>query len=140
MSSNISPRQRILIIVLMVLGIVFTAFFGWRALHALRRFHGHRPPPPGQVETDVELIRDWMTIPFIAHTYGLPPEALFKAVDIAEKENRKKSLDEINRQYFPEQEDFVITRIQQAILAFQQHAPLPPIPDPPPGAPVLPTP
>ncbi len=90
MSSNISPRQRILIIVLIALGILFTAFFGWRAFHALNRINGRRPAPPGHVETDVESMRGWMTIPFIAHTYGLPDEALFKALEIPEKENAAK--------------------------------------------------
>jgi hypothetical protein len=61
MSSHSRFLQRIFVIGLIVIGILFTAFFGMRALHAFRKFNGHPPPPPGKVETDVELIRDWMT-------------------------------------------------------------------------------
>ena len=69
MSSKARPQQRILVIGLIVIGILFTAFFGMRALHAFKKFSGLRPPPPGEVETDIELIRYWMTISFISKTH-----------------------------------------------------------------------
>jgi hypothetical protein len=78
MPSNTSTGQRALVISLIILGILFTAFFGMRAFHAFRKFNGHRPPPPGKVETDVELIRDWMTIPFISRMYQVSPEVIFE--------------------------------------------------------------
>src|SRR6185503_20976703 len=82
-----ASRQRALITILIVIGSVIVGFFGWRTLHAFREFRGHRPPPPfapdaAQVETDVELIRDWMTISYISRTYEVPPKILFDALGI----------------------------------------------------------
>lgn len=122
------------------LGVLIVLVFGFRLAHALRRWGGPPHPQPRATTTDVQLIRDWMTVPYIAHTYGVPDQFLFKALEIPEQVNRKKNLVDINNKYFPGQEGFVITRIQQAILAFQEHAPLPPLTVSPPDAPSVPTP
>jgi len=108
-------------------GVIIILLFGFRLAHIIRR--GALPPhlQPMAASTDVTLIRDWMTVPYIARTYGLPDRALFEALNIPEKENRKKSLAEINEEYFPEEDGFVLARVQEAILAFQANAPLPPI-------------
>jgi hypothetical protein len=125
MSSNAPPKQRALVIGLIVVGIVFTAFFGMRVFHAFRKFNGHRPPPPGEVETDVELIRDWMTVPFISHMYHIPDEIIFEALEISPKNNRDKSLMDLNQEYYPDTDGFVIDLVKTTILAHQP----PPIPD-----------
>ena len=122
------------------LGLVIVLFFSFRIVRVIRHWNGPLHPQPRATTTDTTLIRDWMTIPYIARTYGVPDHILFKALEIPEQENRKKSLIDINNQYFPEQEGFVITRIQQAILEFQAQAPLQPPPDSPPNAPAVPTP
>jgi hypothetical protein len=130
MSSNMNSRQRMLIIVLMGLGILFTAFFGWRAFHALKRFNGHRPPPQGHLETDVELIRDWMTVPFISRMYRVHEEIIFESLDIPGKENRDKSLKDLNREYYPEADGIVLEKVKATIFANQ--------PPPTPRVPVAP--
>lgn len=112
-------QQRILVVVLVLIGLLITVFFGMRALHALRRFNGHRPPPPGKVETDVELIRDWMTVPFISRMYRVPDEIIFQALGIPPKNNRDKSLLDLNREYYPDTEGFVIAQVKSTILAHQ---------------------
>jgi hypothetical protein len=114
-------------------------FFGLRTVHAFRQFHGHRPPPPfatRPVETDVTLIRDWMTIPFIAKMYHVRPHILYEALDIPEQGNREKSLKQLNEEYFPEVEGIVLEKIKAAVLAALANQPRPePIP---PDTPVLP--
>ena len=119
MSSKTRPGQRILVIGLIIIGILFTAFFGMRALHAFRKFNGHRPPPPNKIETDVELIRDWMTIPFISRMYQVPPEVFFEALNIPPQKDHDKSLKILNEEYFSDQNGFVLSQVKETILAYQ---------------------
>jgi len=128
MSAKVSKKQRALVIGLIALGILFTAFFGMRALHAFKKFDGHRPPPPGRpgkVETDVELIRGWMTVPFIAELYRVPEPALFDALKISpDEETREKSLRDLNREYYPDADSFVLDTVKATVEKLQ-----PPTPD-----------
>ena len=131
-------QQRILIISLIVIGVVIVGFFGLRTFHAFRQFRGHRPPPfaPGanaqQVETDVELIRDWMTISYIQHAYHMPPKLLFETLGIPPKGNDKKSLAQLNKEYFPNEDGIVLEKVKAAVLVNQ--------PPPIPTVPITPTP
>jgi len=126
-------KQRALTIGLIVLGIVIVGFFGIRAIHAFRHIRdgkfgpGHPPPPPSQ--TDVELIRDWMTIAYISRAYGVPDHMLFNELKIPEQGNLKKSLKTLNDRYYPNQAGFVLAEIKKAI---DNHRP--------PAPPVTPTP
>ena len=130
MPSNATRKQRALVIGLIVVGIVFTAFFGMRVLHAFRKFNGHRPPPPGEVETDVELIRDWMTVPFVSRMYRVPEKNLFDAIGIPPFSNHDKSLKDINQDYYPNTDGYVLDMVKATILAHQPS----PIPDSAPSA------
>jgi len=112
-------KQRILIISIIIMGILAVGFFGLRAVRAARHIRdggygpGNPPLPPN--ETDVELIRDWMTLPYIARTYGAPDRMLFKELKIPDEGNREKSLKELNDKYFPEQAGFVLDEVKKAI-------------------------
>jgi hypothetical protein len=119
MPSNTSTGQRALVISLIILGILFTAFFGMRAFHAFRKFNGHRPPPPGKVETDVELIRDWMTIPFISRMYQVSPEVIFEALNFSPQKDHAKSLKVLNKEYYPDKTGYVLSVVKETILAHQ---------------------
>jgi len=125
-------KQRFLIVGLVVVGLLAVSFFGLRALHAFRRFHSQPPPPfpvygAEEAETDVELIRDWMTIPFIAKTYQIPPPVLFEALDISPRGNDEKSLEQLNEEFFPEAPGLVLEMVKAAIRA-QQPPPTAPAP------------
>jgi hypothetical protein len=138
MSTNANPKQRMLIVVFTILGCILILFFGMRTLHAFKKFNGHRPPQPspGEVETDVERIRDWMTVPFISRMYGVPEEIIFDALGIPEEGNRKKSLEELEKKYYPNSKGVVIEIVKTTILAHQT----PPMPDAPPMPDSPPTP
>jgi hypothetical protein len=123
MFSKANPKQRALVIGLIILGILFTIFFGMRAVHAYKKFNGHRPPPPGKVETDVELIRDWMTISFISKMYRVPERDIFDALKISPLGNHDKSLKDLNRKYYPNADGFVLDTVKTTILAHQPPAP-----------------
>lgn len=117
-----NAKQRNFITGLIILGVIIVLFFGFRTARAFRQFRGHRPPPPfatEQVETDVSLIRDWMTIPFIGKMYHVPPPILFEGLGIPEKGNKEKSLKKLNEEYYPEAQGVVITKVRATILAHQ---------------------
>jgi hypothetical protein len=123
-------RQRALILILIGLGLLIVGFFGLRTFSAFREFRGHRPPPAfesKQPETDVELIRDWMTIPFIGKMYHVAPPVIFDALGIPMKGNQEKSLEQLNAEYFPGSERFVEKTVIEVVLKnLPQKAPLPP--------------
>ena len=134
-----TSRQRLFIAGLIIIGIVFVGFFGLRFLRAFREFRGHRPPPfppssADAAETDVELIREWMTIGFISHTYHTPPDLLYKALGISLRGNEEKSLEQLNEEYFPDTPGYVLATVKAAILA-NQTAPTANSPDTPPSPP-----
>lgn len=124
-------KQRTLTIGLITLGVVIVGFFGVRAFHAFKHIReggfgpGHRPPLPSQ--TDVSLIRDWMTISYISKAYGIPNHMLFKELKIPEQGNLEKSLKQLNTAYFPLQSDYVLTEVKKAIT---DHRPPPSAPTP----------
>jgi hypothetical protein len=127
-------KQRAWIIVLIGLGVLIVGFFGMRAFHAFRKFDGHRPPkfpPPGSepAETNIELIRDWMTLGYISHTYRVPRKLLYETLGIPPNGNEEKSLKQLNDEYFPDQSGYVIEKVKAAIQAN-----LPPTAPPPPTA------
>jgi len=123
MSLNTPPKQRAMVIGFIILGILFTVFFGMRAFHSYKKFNGHRPPPPGKVETDVELIRDWMTISFISETYRVPERIFYDALQIPPLGNHDKSLKDLNREYYPDTDGFVLETAKTTILAHQPPSP-----------------
>lgn len=119
-------NARTLTFILIFIGVLIVGFFGWRTLRAFGDVRGHRLPPPSaadsereQIETDVDLIREWMTIPFISKTYDVPANVLFDALGIRAERNRGKSLRRLNREYFPQAEGIVLEKIKAAIVANQ---------------------
>jgi hypothetical protein len=132
MSANTNPKQKALVIALIILGVLFTIFFGIRALRAFRKFDGHRPPPHGEVvETDVEQIEDWMTVPFISQGYEVPPDVIFEALEISGEENHRKSLKQLNDDFYPGQDGYVLKTVKAVILAHQTALTAPAPPEPP---------
>jgi hypothetical protein len=128
----LTDRQRTLILMIVAAGVIVVGLFGLRTLRVWRELREHRPPPGFPVvsdytETDVELIRDWMTIPFIAKMYHVPPPVLYKALDISPKGNQDKSLTQLNEEYFPGIPGIVEAKVKAALL---ENIP-PPKPTPP---------
>lgn len=140
-----SPKvQRALVLGLIFAGVLLAGFFGLRAVFAFREFRRHGPPPlpPMQAmqeqspETDVELIRDWMTVPYISKTYEIHPKTIFDALGISPRGNEGKSLAQLNEEFFPQSPGLVIELVKAVIRASQP----PPTPVPPetPVPPVVP--
>jgi len=136
---TLNPKQRNFVIGLIIIGLMIIGFFGLRTARAFRQFHGHRPPPPfatEHIETDVSLIRDWMTVPFISRMYHVPPPVLFDALEIPEHGNKEKSLKQLNEEYYPQAKGIVLEKIKATVLAnqpqqIQENPSTPTIPDSP---------
>jgi len=124
-----APKQKALIIALIGLGVLIVGFFGLRTIHAFGEFRGHRPPHPPfgkeQPVTDVELIRDWMTIPIIGRMYHVPPPVMFDALQIPHNGNDKKSLKQLNDEYFPNQSSHVLEVVKATVQANLPPTPIP---------------
>ena len=122
--------QRVLVAALIIFGIWIAAFFGLRTFHAYGEVREHRPPPPPfkteQPETDVELIQDWMTIPFIERMYHIHHGVLFQALNIPAEENKEKSLKQINEKYFPNEPGFVLKLVKTTVQANLPPSAIPP--------------
>ncbi len=123
-----NSKLRNLFIALSVLGVILILFFGLRAFHAFKKFENHRPPPIAEeLLTDAEDIEDWMTVPFVSYNYGVPPDILFDELDIDPKKNFKKSLKQLNDEFYPDDDGYVLTTVKATILAHQpQTLPVPP--------------
>lgn len=102
---------------LIVLGLILVGFFGVRAIVSLVRIQ-QTGLQPGV--TDVEAIRGWMTIPYIATAYGVPEERLFERVGIPAEGNRDKSLGQLNREYAFGQPAAVLNAVKEAIRQYQR--------------------
>ncbi|MFN8441710.1 MAG: hypothetical protein U0175_13105 [Caldilineaceae bacterium] len=68
----VGPRNRRWLWAGLLVAVAVTLFFGIRAV---RRFT-HRPTN--------EPIREWMNIPYVAHSYGVPPHELANALGLAD--------------------------------------------------------
>lgn len=121
-----SPKvQRALVLGLIFAGVLLAAFFGLRAVFAFREFRRHGPPPLPPLEalneqapeTNVDLVRDWMTIPYIAKTYQIHPKVLFDALGISPRGNEEKSLAQLNEEFFPQSPGLAIELVKAVIRA-----------------------
>jgi len=117
------PRLRLLVVGLIILGILIAGFFGFRAIFAFKELRRHGSSPPLEeaftveiLETDVELIRDWMTVPYVSRTYRVNPKALYDALGISPHGNEELSLLQLNEKYFPEQPGIVIELVKGVVL------------------------
>lgn len=116
-------RQQILLVSALLLALFVTFFFGMRAF---RRFS--RPPSD-------EPIREWMSIPYIAHAYHVSPPLLLEALGLpTDTRPSRRPLDRIAKELNLTTTE-VITRLEEAI-AQERAARAPPgdAPEKPPPA------
>ena len=118
MSSNVEtpapPQNRRWLWAGLVIAVFITLFFGVRAV---RRFT-HRPTH--------EPIREWTNIPYVAHSYGVPPRELFTALGLPSSgPPDRRPIKEIAKS-LGKSSDEVIAQLQAAIV--EAHPPRPPEP------------
>lgn len=107
---------------LIVVGIILILFFGFRAVRSFLRIQ-FTSLEPGV--TDVELIRGWMTIPYIATAYGVPEEYIFEQIGVPQAGNQDKGLRRLNFDYFDGEPEAILKAVQEAIKQYQAEHPPP---------------
>ena len=107
---------------LIILGLILILFFGFRAVRSFLRiqFTGLEPGV-----TDVELIRGWMTIPYIATAYGVPEEYIFEQIGVPQADNQAESLRRLNFDYFEGEPEAILEAVKAAIRQYQTEHPPP---------------
>jgi len=123
------PQKRTIpwwVVALILLGVAIIAFFGMRAYRAATRFRAFGPPQGGRPGLfqglkstpgvpDLDGTRDWMTVPFIAHTFHLPGKVIFDKLGIPQQGNEKKSLVKLNGEYFPTKSNYVLGKVKDIL-------------------------
>ena len=120
--SKTSRKERIITIALIVVGIILIGFFGFRAVRSFLRIQ-FTSLDPGV--TDVELIRGWMTVPYIANAYGVPEEYISEHIGVPQEGNQDKGLYGLNRRYFEGEPEAILKVVQEAIIQYKTEHPPP---------------
>lgn len=121
-------RQQILLLSGLLIALAITVFFGIRAFHRFSR-------PPSN-----DPVREWMSIPYIAHAYRVPPPVVLAALGLpADTPPSKRPLSRIATE-LNLTTDEVVKRVEEAIAQERaRHAPPGPPPPPPAAASVTPS-
>jgi hypothetical protein len=111
-------KERYIIPAILVVGVFLATLFSLRVSRSLIRVldTGIRPGPD-----NVDTIRGWMTMPFIARVYRVPEGYLYQQTGISPQSNPHQSLDELNRRYYPGQPGVVVDKVRTAILSFRNN-------------------
>jgi hypothetical protein len=132
-------KRRPYLVAGIAIALVVVLVFGGRAAWRL----GYRllgpPPPPRQ--TDVSLIADWMSVPYVSRAYRVPEPELYQALGIEPEGRRMRPLRAIAHETERSTDD-VLTIVRETVTAWQQTHPGPstPIGAPPPPLPPTPPP
>jgi ABC-type nickel/cobalt efflux system permease component RcnA len=109
-----------LLLAAFALVVIATAWFAWRAVRRAAYWRHHHDEP----------IHAWMSVPYVAHSYRVPPFVLYRALGIPRQERDRRPLREIAReQHRPVEE--LITTLEQAIAEERRSHPpgQPSVPD-----------
>jgi hypothetical protein len=77
-----------LLVVLFLVVVFLTGFFGFRAIRHAVYWHNHRDEP----------IRSWMSVPYVARSYRVAPHLLYRAIGLPPTERDRRPLREIARE------------------------------------------
>lgn len=79
---------------------------------------------PRPRQTNVELIQEWMTLPYIARTYRVPEPVLREKLAIDFRIDRRASIDDIAKEQQKDTQTF-IQEVRIVIKEFQATHPVP---------------
>jgi hypothetical protein len=109
--------RQFLLIALVIVGIGLAVFFGSRAL---RNFNHIRDRKFGGGETNVELIRGWMTVDYITKMYHVPPDVVLKPLSLPVESNMNRSLGSLIKQTGSANPDDLLEKVKTSINDFQK--------------------
>lgn len=120
MASRLTRRSYLAAAV--AIAFVVVLFFGGTAAWRLARRFDRPPPVPRQ--TDASQIAGWMSVPYVARAYRVPPPALFDALGISPEGRRMSTLDAIAEETGRSSEE-VLTIVRSTVEAWQEANPPP---------------
>ena len=122
----LSPK--VILIILLIVGLILAGFFATRAFHGFQRVRGLKF---GGGESNVELIRGWMTVDYIAKMYHVPPDVVLSPLNLADAGNGNRSIGSLIRSTGTTDPDGMLEKVKASINVFQQKdmIPTPPHPD-----------
>src|SRR3954463_15909314 len=77
-----------LVLSLFLVALFVTSFFLVRTVRRAVYWHNHRDQP----------IRAWMSVPYVSHSYSIPPHVLYRAIGLPEMQRDRRPLREIARE------------------------------------------
>ncbi len=98
--------------------VLFALFFTFRTV----MFMVH-PPHPISRQSNVALIEDWMTLPYISRTYQIPEPKLVEALGLKEVPNRSQSIKTIAEKNHKNPAE-LLNQIRTGITEFQKLHPI----------------
>jgi hypothetical protein len=114
-------RRQWIVVIAFLLAVSVAGLFAVRtARHALY-WSRHRD----------EAIRPWMSVPYVARSYHVPPPMLYQALGLSPKPHDRRPLRDIAREQ-DRPVEALTAELQKAIGEFRSHPEAPP-PPPPPG-------
>ena len=111
--------QKWIVLIAFALVVAATGIFAVRTVRRAMFWRQHRD----------EVIRPWMSIPYVAHSYRVPPHILYQALGIPPQPHDRRPLRQIAREH-DRSVDEVITVLHDAIV--RERAKHPPGAPPPP--------
>jgi hypothetical protein len=120
-----SEKKRLIFYLLLFVSLICLLVALYMGVNLYKRV-SHRPPPIPR-QTDVTLIQEWMTIPFIARSYRVPEPELFDHLGVDSASNRRTSLMSLAAKQGISTQS-LISQIQEYITQYQsqQTRPSPP--------------
>ena len=115
-------RRRRYLVAVVAVAFVIALVLGGRA--GVRLYHRLTGPPPPPRETDVSAIAGWMSVPYVARHYRVPPPELFQALGVTPEGHRTATLDDIARET-GRSPDQVLATVRQTVQAWQEAHPPP---------------
>jgi hypothetical protein len=118
-------KMQILAIALVVTGLVLVILFGVRIIHSFGEMRYIREQGLDLGTADVEAIRPWMTVRFVAVAYGVPQEYLFAELGIPfDERNSNETLRSLNRKYdfgrpVDDDQPPILEKTKEAIVQYQ---------------------
>jgi hypothetical protein len=134
---NAVVRRRPYAVAAVAVMLVIVVVFGGRAAWRLGNRLLGPPPPPRQ--TDVSLIADWMSLPYIGRAYRVPEPELYRALGVEPEGRRMRPLRQVAEET-GRSSDAVLAIVRETVTTWQASHPGPPTPIGAPAPPLPPTP
>ena len=110
--------KKALAIILLGIGLILTVYYGGRAVKTyliIRTIEAN-------IEEPVKLKR-WMTIPYLSKTHNIPKDYLYQAINVPAKDNDKRSLRYLRKNYYDGDLEAILLAVQHAIADYEPGKP-----------------